>query len=312
MSKASQHGETVPSTITATGIFKTVPISSIMIDSSRNLRFGKADPKKMSEMESSIAVEGLHNPLTVSELSGDAASNGYTYRLEAGYKRAQCIINLLERNAHDGHVNVHVESFNTDADTHTVNYSENAARQDLSIMDTSVAINAWKSDGLTDVEISKKIGKSRSYVSMVGRLMTLPAEYQERIHLPKDNPKHIPWTTARELTTMGPEDQAKMVAELDAANESGTAGRTQDTARKAKADQDGKTPGKIPSSKKVLGFVEDRVKELREAAAAAESEGKKGLTKAQGTALTVFDLMGRLLKGKLGGQAFVRKVEELL
>lgn len=313
MSK-SHTAESTATTITATGVFKTVPISTILIDATRNLRFGKADPKKLSDMESSIAVEGLHNPLTVSALPDDAeaVSDGYNYRLEAGYKRAQCIINLMERNGHSGDVPVHIESFATEGDTRTVNYSENAARQDMSVMDTAVAINAWKGHGLTDVDIAKKIGKSRSYVSMVGRLMTLRPAIQERVHLPKDNPKNIPWTTARELVTMAEADQDKTLAELDAAGEAGTAGRTQDVARKKKADQDGKTPGKMPSVKKVLRFVEDRVKEMKEGAAAAEAEGKKGLTKSQETALSVFELMGRVLKGKLGGQAFVKKVEEAL
>jgi ParB/RepB/Spo0J family partition protein len=300
MSKAKAD---TASTVTATGVFKTVPISSIMIQPERNLRFGKADVKKMAELESSIAVEGLHNPLTVSELTGDAAVNGFKYRLEAGYKRAQCVINLTERAAHGGEVQVHVEDFSGERDTRTVNYSENAARQDLSVMDVAVAINAWKADSLTDVDIAKKIGKSRSYVSMVGRLMTLPAEYQERIHLPKDNPKHIPWTTARELVVMSVEDQAKCIEEMDAAREAGTAGRTQDTARKKKAGQEDKTPGKMPSSKKVLGFVEDRLKELKEA---------EKPTKRDADAIAVFELFGKVLKGRLGGQAFVRKVEELL
>jgi ParB-like chromosome segregation protein Spo0J len=307
MSKS--QGESTPSTITATGVFKTVPISSIMIDSSRNLRFGKADPKKLAEMESSIAVEGLHNPLTVSALTGDAAVNGYVYRLEAGYKRAQCIINLLERKAHSGEVQVHVEAFENDADTRTVNYSENAARQDMSVMDVSVAINAWKLDGLTDVDIARKIGKSRSYVSMVGRLGTLPQPYQERIHLPKDNPKHIPWTTARELVVMGEAERDAYVTQMDAALEGGTAGRTQDTARKSKGEQEGKTPGKMPSSKKVLGYVEGRLKELSEA---QKGEEARDLTKVEAKAVPVYELLSKLLKGKLGGQAFVRKVEELL
>jgi len=312
--KVADAGE---NTVTATGIVQTVPIESILIDHKRNLRFGTPNAKSIAELKDNIVREGLHEPLIVSELPLPV-ENGFVYRLEAGYRRAEAIRLGVESGELESHVLVHVEAFTSEAQARNVNYTENDKRQELSPMDRAQAIAQMREEGLKDAEIAAIMGKSNGYISMVGKLMALLPAIQARIHLPKEDPKNLPWTLARELAGMTEAQQDKVLAERDAATLGGRKGnskaRTLAAAAAEKGETDdaggggegaegGKKKKQAISAKKAIGILNDRV---------AEIKAEEKVTAKQEKAVEVYTLIKRMLTASLGAQAFLRKLEEVL
>lgn len=309
------------SMVTATGDFRTVPITDILINPERNTRYGPPSAKKIAELSASIVAEGMHEPLIVSRIeNGNGNGNGavdadvhFLYQLEAGYSRAAAVVAAMETKQHDGFVPVHIEEAKgkgVDAATTAklmlgVNVSENAQREDFSPMDKAKAICKMLEAGYKLPEVCAKIRLSKGGVSQMKRLMELRPEIQNKIHT-----GDIGWTVARDLVTMSEADQDAFLAKLAAEKE---AGGTTGSGRKGKkgkaAKDDAETPGKklAISAKKAIQVCEDGIAGVKEEI----PEGKEP-TKRQAAVEGVLTLVIKLLSGKLGGPAFNRKLAELL
>lgn len=309
MSKKNSAGAVAvaPATVTATGEFLTVPIGSILIEPERNSRFGVPSVKKIQELKESIITEGMHEPVIVSRV-GESGQ----LRLEAGYCRAQAVQIAVEEGGHNGMVPVHVEAVRGDDPAEEerlllgVNVSENAQREDFSPMDKAKAISRLSEAGYTLGQIKGKMRLSAAMASQLRRLMELRPQIQNKIHSGE-----LPWTVARELTGMGEADQdaflAKWQAEREGGGDKSSGGRKGGKAKKAKAEAQELNPArKFISAKKAMVVCEEGITEVK-----AEA-GEKEPTKKQAAVIAALTLFQRLLSGKLGQQAFLRKLLELL
>jgi len=289
------------------GVYETVQISSILIDPERNLRFGRPDPKSIEELKASILREGLHQPVIVSRLNGTGEHGNYEYRLEAGYRRAQAIINAVEAGEHDGRIPVHIEDFKEEVDALQANLTENEKRKGNTPMDRAIAARRLHDAGLTFADVGERMGVSKSTVNQIARLLDLRPTIQTKIHTGE-----LPWTTARHLPAMSEEEQDKVLEELQKAKEaaaggSGKVGRPK-TGKVKKGEQETPNARKGISSKAAVGVCEEGLEELK--AEVTATEGKE--TKRQTAMKEALTLVKKLLEGKLGGQAFRKKLAELL
>ena len=304
MSKSQQAA----STVSATGEFITVPISTILIDHARNVRYGRPDAKHIEAIKASIIREGLHEPLIVSRMNGNTGDHvkpgvvhlGFNYRLEAGYQRAQAILNAMETQEHDGEVAVHVEQFSDEAAALGVSVTENERRKNMSPMDRAVAVAKMKEQGLKGQEIAERMGVSGALVSQLGKLLELRPSIQAMIHNGE-----LPWSTARSFPALAESEQDKILAEIQEAKDAGNRKNLQKRAAKAAAESNA---AKWISGKKAVAEMEEGLQRIK---AAEEKEGFKGNKKHE-TVKGILALIKRMMEGKIGGQAFQKKVEELL
>ena len=297
MSKSQQAA----STVSATGEFITVPISTILIDHARNVRYGRPDAKHIEAIKASIIREGLHEPLIVSRMNGNTGYHeGFNYRLEAGYQRAQAILNAMETQEHDGEVAVHVEQFSDEAAALGVSVTENERRKNMSPMDRAVAVAKMKEQGLKGQEIAERMGVSGALVSQLGKLLELRPIIQAMIHNGE-----LPWSTARSFPALAESEQDKILAEIQEAKDAGNRKNLQKRAAKAAAESNA---AKWISGKKAVAEMEEGLQRIK---AAEEEEGFRANKKHE-TVKGILALVKRMMEGKIGGQAFQKKVGELL
>lgn len=119
------------------------------------------DQKALEDLANSIEEYGLLNPITVTKVSGH-------YEILAGERRFRaCRINGAKTIA------AIVKSYD-EKDVEVLSLIENVQREDLSAIEEATAykklIDAY---GLTQDEVAKKMGKSRSYIANTIRLLKL-------------------------------------------------------------------------------------------------------------------------------------------
>lgn len=124
------------------------------------------DPEALAQLAESIAAHGLIQPIVVRS----AGTDGY-YQIVAGERRwrASKMAGLLE-------VPVLIMEMD-DKKAAQVALIENVQREDLNPMEEAAAYRALLSEyGMTQEELSRQVGKSRSAVTNILRLLDLPDE----------------------------------------------------------------------------------------------------------------------------------------
>ncbi|NTW15735.1 MAG: ParB/RepB/Spo0J family partition protein [Candidatus Moranbacteria bacterium] len=164
----SGAGAPMPATAIPSGAPLRVPVGNVVPNPHQpRLRF---DEDKLRELADSIREHGVLQPLVVSPLPGGK------YELIAGERRLQA-----SKKAGIPDVPVIVR----DADERQkleLAIIENIQRHDLDPIEEAKAYARLADEfGLTQEEISRKMGKSRSAVANILRLLTLPVEIQRAL-----------------------------------------------------------------------------------------------------------------------------------
>lgn len=165
------------------GGVRTVPVN-IIVPNPHQPR-GKMDREKLQDLATSIKVHGLIQPLIVAERPG-----GFT--LIAGERRwrAAQLAGLTE-------VPVVVKE-TTPQEMLELAIIENIQRADLNALEEALAYRQLMDEfGLTQEEVAAQVGKGRSTVANLVRILTLPEPVQEAV-LDGD----ISGAHARELTRL--------------------------------------------------------------------------------------------------------------
>ncbi|WP_311481862.1 ParB/RepB/Spo0J family partition protein [uncultured Anaerococcus sp.] len=122
------------------------------------------DPKSLEDLALSIKEYGLLNPITVTK-AGDY------YEILAGERRYRASL-LNEAKTIDAIIKVYNQK-----DIEVLSLIENVQREDLSAIEEATAYKKLADTyGLTQDEIAKKMGKSRSYIANTIRLLKLSEE----------------------------------------------------------------------------------------------------------------------------------------
>lgn len=122
------------------------------------------DPKALEDLAHSIKEYGLLNPITV-------IRNGDYYEILAGERRYRASL-LNKATTIDAIVKTYEQK-----DVEVLSLIENVQREDLSAIEEASAYKKLiDSYGLTQDEIAKKMGKSRSYIANTIRLLKLNDE----------------------------------------------------------------------------------------------------------------------------------------
>ena len=131
----------------------------------------KFNEKAMQDLVNSIKEKGIIQPLTVRELTDGS------YELISGERRFRAA-NLLNIKS----IPVYILSVNSDVDMLELALIENIQRDNLNPLEEAegFALLSGKYN-LTQKEISKRVGKSRSEVANILRLMKLPVSIRKKL-----------------------------------------------------------------------------------------------------------------------------------
>ncbi len=177
-------------TSTITAEIAYIPISDISPNPDQPRK--DFDEESLNELAQSIKEHGIITPITVNK-------KGNKYTIIAGERRyrASKIAGLKEIPAYIRIVTLE--------ETMEMSLIENIQREDLNPMEISLSLQALlEQTGLTQEELSKKLGKNRATVSNYVRLLKLPAEVQLALRSDKITMGH-----ARSIISI--EDEEKQV-----------------------------------------------------------------------------------------------------
>lgn len=141
------------------------------------------DIDRLRDLADSIKTYGILQPLTVTRVEVEKEDGGLAveYELIAGERRwrASKIAGLREVPAL---IRAKSEDGNDEKIKLELAIIENLQREDLNSIDRAKAFERLASEfGFTHVEIAKKVGKSREYVSNTIRLLLLPEDIQQAL-----------------------------------------------------------------------------------------------------------------------------------
>ena len=150
-----------------------LPIESIVPNRFQPRKF--FDQKELEDLAESIDANGLLQPIIVRKLE-EPLETGEEYELIAGERRWRAHKHLDKKR-----IKVLITEHD-DKQSATLALIENLQRADLSSMEEAFALrHLMELTSATQEGIAKQIGKSRSYVSNVLRLVQLPDEVQASI-----------------------------------------------------------------------------------------------------------------------------------
>ena len=162
-----------------------------LLDTDQNQPRKNFDPEKLEELAQSIRTHGVMQPLLVTQ-------NGSRYTIIAGERRYRAA-----RLAGLATLPVIVKEL-SDKDILEISLIENIQREDLSAIEQAEALKALMENySLTQDEIAKRVGKSRSAIANLTRLISLPAEIKQLVQngtfsagharalLPLEDPRRI-------------------------------------------------------------------------------------------------------------------------
>lgn len=130
------------------------------------------DEEKLSDLAASIATKGVLQPLIVRPVSGEAG----TYEIVAGERRWRA---AQRSGLHE--VPVLIREFD-DTEVLEVAIIENIQRDDLNAIEEAKGFQQLIDRfGHTQEQLSSQLGKSRSHVANLLRLLKLPASVQDRL-----------------------------------------------------------------------------------------------------------------------------------
>jgi len=158
---------------------KTLPISCI--GPGRLQPRTKFDEAEIKALADSISSQGIIQPILVRPVEG----SGKDYEIVAGERRWRAA--QLAR-LHEVPVIIH---FIGDKDALQIALIENLQRQELNVFEEAEAYqNLIKDFGNSQEEIAKLIGKSRSHVANIIRLLGLPDEIKDMVLMNQITPGH--------------------------------------------------------------------------------------------------------------------------
>lgn len=147
------------------------------------------DPEQIEALKRSILEKGVIQPIAVREL-GDG------YQLLAGERRLRAV-----RSADMATIPAIVMDVSSEEEMMEISLIENIQREDLNAIEEARAYRAMMDRfRLTQEEVAKKVGKDRSTVTNLLRLLRLPSEVQDRLYDGDISMGH-----ARALLTIGDE-----------------------------------------------------------------------------------------------------------
>ncbi len=162
-----------------------------LLDTDQNQPRKNFNPEKLEELAQSIRTHGIMQPLLV-------VQNGSRYTIIAGERRYRAA-----RLAGLSTLPVIVKEL-SDKDILEISLIENIQREDLNAIEQAEALKTLMENySLTQDEIAKRVGKSRSAIANLTRLISLPAEIKQLVQqgalsagharalLPLDDPKRI-------------------------------------------------------------------------------------------------------------------------
>jgi ParB family chromosome partitioning protein len=156
-----------------------VPISSIKPNRLQPRRsFNK---ERLSELSQTIKENGLVQPLLVSPRSEDGK-----FEIISGERRLRAALM-----AGLTHVDVVIRPVQSDLERLTLALVENVQRDDLNAIDEAKGYQALVRDhGVSQADLSLRVGKSKSAVSNILRLLELPEDIQQGVLLGQVTPGH--------------------------------------------------------------------------------------------------------------------------
>ncbi len=214
------------------------------------------DDEKIQELAASMMEHGVIQPLIVRR-------EGAVYQLVAGERRLRAALQAgLDK------IPVVVRSL-SDREAMEISLVENLQREDLGPLEEAEAYKRLSEEfGLTQEDISQRVGKSRSDVANTLRLLRLEPEVKQLI-----NQRRISGGHGRALVGLGREQQLRLANTIV---EKGLSVRSTEDAVSSR-------PGKKPRQKKATEAA--RVREAEEILAAAL--GSPVIVKRQGAKGTV-------------------------
>ncbi len=154
--------------------------------------------KDLEELADSIDQQGLIQPITVRKIENPL--DHIQYELIAGERRWRATKDILGKSK----IRAIVKEM-TDEASQEAAITENLQRMDLNAMEEAIALqNLMDNFGLTQEQVAKRVGKSRSYISNVCRLLKLQEEIQALVATGQLD-KHKAWSL------LAIEDKAKQV-----------------------------------------------------------------------------------------------------
>ena len=132
------------------------------------------DSELLRELTDSIRQKGILQPILVRPLPGKERRNKPVYQIVAGERRWQAAMS-----ARLDAMPVFVREI-TDQEALEIGVIENVQRAELNPMEEAMAYKALtKQFGRTQEDVAKAVGKSRSYVANMMRLINLPEKVQD-------------------------------------------------------------------------------------------------------------------------------------
>lgn len=132
------------------------------------------DQKSLEELAESIDTQGLIQPIIVREITLDGEKK---YELIAGERRLRAVRDILGMER----IKAIIQTM-TDTQSEEAALVENIQRADLNVIEqTRAIISLMDKEGLTQEQVAKRLGKSRSDISNLTRLMKLCEPVQEML-----------------------------------------------------------------------------------------------------------------------------------
>lgn len=183
-----------------------IPVNKIKPNRYQPRREFKA--KELEELAESIDAQGLIQPIIIRPM--DDLEDGCEYELIAGERRWRAVKDILGKEKIRAIVRTMDEESSQEAAI-----IENLQRQDLNPIEEAVAIQKlMERNSLTQDQVAKKLGKSRSYVANVVRLNNLNKEIQQLVSTGQLD-KAKAWTLLAITDEKSQMDMAKRIIEKD-------------------------------------------------------------------------------------------------
>jgi ParB-like partition proteins len=207
------------------------------------------DEEKLTELAQSIKAHGLVQPIIVRATGKDR------YEIIAGERRWRaCRLAGLNK------INVLVKDYD-DREAAAASLIENIQRENLNALEEAEAYREMiKKHGLTQEEISRRVGKSRPFITNMLRLLTLPEEIKEMIKNEKITAGH-----ARALLMLdSAEEQKRITGEI--VNKNLSVRATENIIQQLKNKNKRMTKAKVINiDLKLIGDSEQKLKEIYKA-----------------------------------------------
>jgi len=145
-----------------------IPVANILVDHSKNVSRDEFSPDSCAELAASIATHGLIHPLVVRPIEHETV---YAYQLVVGYRRMVACATIL------GHTEV--ECHVREVDEHkskVLNIVENLERENPEYWEQCRMLYRAYDPDISDLVISREIGKSRGWVRNRWQVWRLPEE----------------------------------------------------------------------------------------------------------------------------------------